>query len=161
MTRCGRARDRKRREGQRGGRAAVAGRVVVGVGVGVGVGVAGVAGVVMRRMVMRTRRSVPMPVAVCVVAVVAVCVVAVVAAAVIVPRPVGERLIVIMAAATRLRTARCAVAMRVLAGRRRRVVDRRRLRVACARAAGLGAVGMTVSWVVGTLGVGHDNLLYG
>nr|WP_244106728.1 hypothetical protein [Burkholderia anthina] len=61
----------------------------------------------------------------------------------------------------RLRTARSAVAAPVFAGRRRRAVDGRRLRVARVGAAGLGAAGMTVSWVVGTLGVGHDNLLYG
>ncbi|WP_413121745.1 hypothetical protein [Burkholderia orbicola] len=53
------------------------------------------------------------------------------------------------------------MAVRVLAGRRRRVGNGRRLRVARIGAAGIGAAGMTVSWVGGTLGVGHDNLLCG
>ncbi|WP_257139954.1 hypothetical protein [Burkholderia sp. MSMB1826] len=53
------------------------------------------------------------------------------------------------------------MAVRALAGRRRRVGNGRRLRVARFCAAGIGAVGLTVSWVVGTLGVGHDNLLRG
>ncbi|WP_236596321.1 hypothetical protein [Burkholderia sp. E168m30] len=53
------------------------------------------------------------------------------------------------------------MAVRVLAGRRRRVGNGRRLRVARIGAARIGAAGMTVSWVVGTLGVGHDNLLCG
>ncbi|HIH2620178.1 TPA: hypothetical protein ACYLIB_004111 [Burkholderia cenocepacia] len=53
------------------------------------------------------------------------------------------------------------MAVRALAGRRRRVGNSRRLRVARLGAARVGAAGMTVSWVVGTLGVGHDNLLCG
>nr|WP_244109686.1 hypothetical protein [Burkholderia cenocepacia] len=53
------------------------------------------------------------------------------------------------------------MAVRALAGRRRRVGNGRRLRVARIGAAGIGAAGMTVSWVGGTLGVGHDNLLCG
>ncbi|EOH6076448.1 hypothetical protein ACMAVI_004559 [Burkholderia cenocepacia] len=53
------------------------------------------------------------------------------------------------------------MAVRVLAGRPRRVGNGRRLRVARIGAAGIGAAGMTVSWVGGTLGVGHDNLLCG
>ncbi|CAG9255317.1 hypothetical protein BCEP4_1620002 [Burkholderia cepacia] len=53
------------------------------------------------------------------------------------------------------------VAVRALAGRRHRVGNGRRLRVARIGAARIGAAGMTVSWVVGTLGIGHDNLLNG
>nr|WP_244101681.1 hypothetical protein [Burkholderia ambifaria] len=83
--------------------------------------------------------------------------------AVVVPRTVRGCVIVVMVvtASIRLRAARCRVAVRVLAGRRRRIGDGRRLRVARVGAAGRGAAGMTVSWVVGTLRVGHDNLLYG
>lgn len=51
--------------------------------------------------------------------------------------------------------------MRVLAGRRRRLGDGGRIRIVRVGAARGGAAGMTVSWVVGTLGVGHDNLLNG
>lgn len=51
--------------------------------------------------------------------------------------------------------------MRVLAGRRRRLGDGGRTRIVRVGAARGGAAGMTVSWVVGTLGVGHDNLLNG
>jgi len=57
--------------------------------------------------------------------------------------------------------ARGSLAVRVLAGRRRRAGNGRQLRVARVGAARIGAAGMTVSWVVGTLGVGHDNLLCG
>nr|WP_230945749.1 hypothetical protein [Burkholderia cepacia] len=53
------------------------------------------------------------------------------------------------------------VAMRALAGRGHRAGNGRRLRVARIGAAHIGAAGMTVSWVVGTLGIGHDNLLNG
>ncbi|HEM7883342.1 TPA: hypothetical protein U2L35_001738 [Burkholderia cenocepacia] len=53
------------------------------------------------------------------------------------------------------------MAVRVLAGHRHRVGNGRRLRVARIGAARIGAAGMTVSRVVGTLGVGHDNLLCG
>ncbi|WP_448168097.1 hypothetical protein [Burkholderia ambifaria] len=83
--------------------------------------------------------------------------------AVIVPRTVRGRVIVVMlvTASIRLRAARCRVAVRVLAGRRPRIGNGRRLRVARVGAAGRGAAGMTVSWVVGTLRVGHDNLLCG
>nr|WP_244103217.1 hypothetical protein [Burkholderia ambifaria] len=83
--------------------------------------------------------------------------------AVIVPRTVRGRVIVVVlvTASIRLRAARCRVTMRVLAGRRPRIGNGRRLRVARVGAAGRGAAGMTVSWVVGTLRVGHDNLLYG
>ncbi|HDR9827971.1 TPA: hypothetical protein QDC55_001499, partial [Burkholderia cenocepacia] len=99
-------------------------------------------GMVMRGVVVRTRRTVHM----LVVARMAVTVVMTRLAVrgVIVPVPV----IVVMA-------------VRVLAGRRRRVGNGRRLRVARIGAARIGAAGMTVSWVVGTLGVGHDNLLCG
>jgi hypothetical protein len=51
--------------------------------------------------------------------------------------------------------------MRVLAGLRRRVGHGCRLPAARIRAAGIGAAGVAVSRVVGTLGVGHDNLLDG
>lgn len=51
--------------------------------------------------------------------------------------------------------------MRVLAGLRRRVGYGCRLPAARIRAAGIGAAGVAVSRVVGTLGVGHDNLLDG
>nr|WP_241240939.1 hypothetical protein [Burkholderia cenocepacia] len=51
------------------------------------------------------------------------------------------------------------MAVRALAGRRHRVGNGRRLHVARIGATRIGAAGMTVSWVVGTLGVGHDNLL--
>jgi hypothetical protein len=85
---------------------------------------------VVRGMIVRARRAVPMPVVV--------------------------RMIVIMVVA-----ARCSLAVRALAGRRRRVGNGRRLRVVRIGAARIGAAGMTVSWVVGTLGVGHDNLLCG
>ncbi|WP_244110028.1 hypothetical protein [Burkholderia arboris] len=85
---------------------------------------------VVRGMIVRARRAVPMPVVV--------------------------RMIVIMVVA-----ARCSLAVRALAGRRRRVGNGRRLRVVRIGAARIGATGMTVSWVVGTLGVGHDNLLCG
>ncbi|WP_254640589.1 hypothetical protein [Burkholderia pyrrocinia] len=73
-----------------------------------------------------------------------------------VPMRVAACRVVIMVMA-----ARCGVAVRVLAGRRRRVGNGRRVRVARVGAARVGAAGMAVSWVVGTLGVGHDNLLYG
>ncbi|ESS36926.1 hypothetical protein P355_1582 [Burkholderia cenocepacia KC-01] len=103
-----------------------------------------VVGMVMRGVVVRIRRSVHM----LVVARMAVTVVMTRLAVrgVIVPVPVP--VIVVMA-------------VRVLAGRRRRVGNGRRLRVARIGAAGIGAAGMTVSWVGGTLGVGHDNLLCG
>ncbi|WP_354168951.1 hypothetical protein [Burkholderia sp. 567] len=83
--------------------------------------------------------------------------------AVVMPRAARRSVIVIMlvTASIRLRAARCRVTMRVLAGRRPRIGNGRRLRVARVGAAGRGAAGMTVSWVVGTLRVGHDNLLYG
>jgi hypothetical protein len=53
------------------------------------------------------------------------------------------------------------MAVRALAGRRHRIGNGRRLLVARIGAARIGAAGMTVSWVGGTLGVGHDNLLCG
>ncbi|WP_230941294.1 hypothetical protein [Burkholderia diffusa] len=109
-----------------------------------------VAGMVMRRVVVRARRAVLMPVAVRVVGMIA-------------PRGARGCVIVVMivTACMRLRAVRRCVAMRVLTGRRRRVGDGRHLRVARVGAARIGAAGMTVSWVGGTLGVGHDNLLYG
>nr|WP_230951685.1 hypothetical protein [Burkholderia diffusa] len=109
-----------------------------------------VAGMVMRRVVVRARRAVLMPVAVRVVGM-------------IVPRGARGCVIVVMivTACMRLRAVRRCVAMRVLTGRRRRVGNGRHLRVARVGAARIGAAGMTVSWVGGTLGVGHDNLLYG
>jgi hypothetical protein len=61
----------------------------------------------------------------------------------------------------RLDAARRRAAMRVLAGLRRRVGHGCRLPAARIRAAGIGAAGVAVSRVVGTLGVGHDNLLDG
>jgi hypothetical protein len=61
----------------------------------------------------------------------------------------------------RLDAARRRAAMRVLAGLRRRVGHGYRLPAARIRAAGIGAAGVAVSRVVGTLGVGHDNLLDG
>nr|WP_240159282.1 MULTISPECIES: hypothetical protein [unclassified Burkholderia] len=68
----------------------------------------------------------------------------------------------IVAARMRLRAARCSdLAVRVLAGRRRRIGNGRRIRIVRVGAARGAAAGMTVSWVVGTLGVGHDNLLNG
>ncbi|WP_233623370.1 hypothetical protein [Burkholderia seminalis] len=85
---------------------------------------------VMRGVVVRTRRAVLMRVVV--------------------------RMIVIMVAA-----ARGNLAVRALAGRRRRIGNGRRLRVARVGAACIGAAGVTVSRVAGTLGVGHDNLLNG
>jgi len=93
-----------------------------------------------------------MPVAVRVAGMVAVVVI------VIVPRVVHDSVIVVMVVTVlmRLRTACGPVAVRVLAGRRRRVGNGRCLRIARVGAAGRGAVGMTVSWVVGTLRVGHD-----
>ncbi|HEM7877657.1 TPA: hypothetical protein U2L31_004062 [Burkholderia contaminans] len=70
--------------------------------------------------------------------------------------------LVVVAVGMRLRAARCGgLAMRVLAGRRRRLGDGGRTRIVRVGAARRGAAGMTVSWVVGTLGVGHDNLLNG
>ncbi|WP_306172512.1 hypothetical protein [Burkholderia cenocepacia] len=99
-----------------------------------------VAGMVMRGVVVRTRRAVHM----LVVARMAVIVVMTGLAM----RGVSVPMIVDMA-------------VRALAGRRRRVGNGRRLRVARLGAARVGAAGMTVSWVVGTLGVGHDNLLCG
>nr|WP_256218027.1 hypothetical protein [Burkholderia contaminans] len=70
--------------------------------------------------------------------------------------------VVVVAVGMRLRAARCGgLAMRVLAGRRRRLGDGGRIRIVRVGAARSGAAGMTVSWVVGTLGVGHDNLLNG
>ena len=70
--------------------------------------------------------------------------------------------IVVVAVGLRLRATRCGgLAMRVLTGRRRRLGDGRRIRIVRVGAARSGAAGMTVSWVVGTLGVGHDNLLNG
>nr|WP_254608631.1 hypothetical protein [Burkholderia lata] len=70
--------------------------------------------------------------------------------------------VVIVVMGTRLRAARCGdLAVRVLAGLRRRVGDGGRIRIVRIGAARSGAAGMTVSWVVGTLGVGHDNLLNG
>ena len=149
MPRRDRPRDRQRRERQRGRRAAVAGRVVVVVTRMV------MRRVVMCRVVMRARRTMHMPVAVRVAGMVAV--------AAIVPRVVRGSVIVVMVvtAPMRLRTACGPVAVRVLAGRRHRVGNGRRLRVARIGAARIGAAGMTVSWVVGTLGIGHDNLLNG
>lgn len=68
----------------------------------------------------------------------------------------------IVAARMRLRAARCSdLTVRVLAGHRRRIGDGGRIRIVRVGAARGGAAGMTVSWVVGTLGVGHDNLLNG
>jgi len=108
---------------------------------------------IVRRVVVRARRSMLMPVAVRVAGM----------GVVIVPRAVRGWAIVVMivTAWMRLRAVRRRVAMRVLAGRRRRVGSGRRLRVARIGAARIGAACMTVSWVGGTLGVGHDNLLYG
>ncbi|HGL6715193.1 hypothetical protein NTJ56_00670 [Burkholderia contaminans] len=71
-------------------------------------------------------------------------------------------MLVVMAVGMRLRAARCGgLAMHALAGRRRRLGDGGRIRIVRVGAARSGAAGMTVSWVVGTLGVGHDNLLNG
>lgn len=71
-------------------------------------------------------------------------------------------MLVVVAVGMRLRAARCGdLAVRVLAGRRRPLGDGRRIRIVRVGAARSGAAGMTVSWVVGTLGVGHDNLLNG
>ncbi|WP_261803838.1 hypothetical protein [Burkholderia territorii] len=83
--------------------------------------------------------------------------------AVIVARGARRSVIMVMivTACLRLRAMRRRFAMRVLADRRRRVGNGRRLRVARVGAARIGAAGMAVSWVGGTLGVGHDNLLYG
>ncbi|WP_260427830.1 MULTISPECIES: hypothetical protein [unclassified Burkholderia] len=121
-------------------------------------------GMAVCRVVVRARRAVPVPVVVRVAMRIAMPVAVRVAGTVtvVVPGEVRRCLIVVMvvAASTRLPVAR-RVAVRVLAGRRRRVANSRRLRVARIGAAGLGAAGMTVSWVVGTLRVGHDNLLYG
>ena len=70
--------------------------------------------------------------------------------------------VIVVVVGLRLRATRCGgLAMRVLTGRRRRLGDGRRIRIVRVGAARSGAAGMTVSWVVGTLGVGHDNLLNG
>ncbi|WP_347880456.1 hypothetical protein [Burkholderia sp. BCC0801] len=99
-----------------------------------------VTGMVMRGVIVRTRGAVHMRIVACMVVIVTVGRLA--ARGVIVP------VFVVMA-------------VRVPAGRRRRVGNDRHLRVARIGAARVGAAGMTVSWVGGTLGVGHDNLLCG
>ncbi|MCA7947206.1 hypothetical protein SB768_23810 [Burkholderia sp. SIMBA_043] len=81
--------------------------------------------------------------------------------AVIVLRTVRARIGVLMTIGLRTYAARRRIAVCVLAGRWRRVAGAARLRVARVGAAGRGAVGMAVSWVGGTLGVGHEDLLYG
>nr|WP_249181583.1 hypothetical protein [Burkholderia vietnamiensis] len=81
--------------------------------------------------------------------------------AVIVLRTVRARIGVLMTIGLRTYAARRHIAVCVLAARRRRVAGAARLRVARVGAAGRGAVGMAVSWVGGTLGVGHEDLLYG
>ncbi|WP_244272912.1 hypothetical protein [Burkholderia lata] len=91
-----------------------------------------VAGIAMLGMPVRTRCTVHMRIVVCM------------------------AVIVIMVVA-----ARGSLAVRVLAGRRRRIGDGGRIRIVRVGAARGAAAGMTVSWVVGTLGVGHDNLLNG
>ncbi|WP_257129430.1 hypothetical protein [Burkholderia sp. FL-7-2-10-S1-D7] len=108
---------------------------------------------IVRRVVVRARRSMLMPVAVRVAGI----------GAMIVPRAIRGWVIVdmIVTAYMQLRAVRHRAAMRVLVGRRRRVGNGRHLRVVRVGAAHIGAAGMTVSWVGGTLGVGHDNLLYG
>lgn len=78
-----------------------------------------------------------------------------------VPMRITVRMVVIVAAVVMVVAVCCGLAVRALAGRRRRVGNGRRLRVARVGAARIGAACMTVSWVVGTLGVGHDNLLNG
>ncbi|WP_278651057.1 hypothetical protein [Burkholderia lata] len=95
-----------------------------------------VAGIAMLGMAVRTRCTGHMRIVVCMAVIVIVIVVMVVAA-------------------------RGSLAVRVLAGRRRRIGDGGRIRIVRVGAARSGAAGMTVSWVVGTLGVGHDNLLNG
>ncbi|WP_346779023.1 hypothetical protein [Burkholderia sp. Ac-20384] len=93
-----------------------------------------VAGIAMLGMPMRTRCTVHMRIVVCMAVIVI--------------------MVVVVAA-------RGSLAVRVLAGRRRRIGDGGRIRIVRVGAARSGAAGMTVSWVVGTLGVGHDNLLNG
>jgi len=124
-----------------------------------------VAGIVVRGVVARARRAVYMRVAMCmIVARIAVRSI-VVRAHGTVPMCVAVCMVVIVpltvAAMIMVVAARCGVAVRVLAGRRHLVGNGRRVRVARVGAARVGAAGMAVSWVVGTLGVGHDNLLYG
>ncbi|MEK7890039.1 hypothetical protein AAB992_23305 [Burkholderia contaminans] len=178
MARRGRLRDRQRRERQRGRRAAIAGRVVVVVVV-----VVVVTGMVVRGAAECTGGAMDMPVAVLVRRAMTLVVVMFLAAAVVATGAVGMALftnrmrvimimimimimlvvmLVVVAVGMRLRAARCGgLAMRVLAGRRRRLGDGGRIRIVRVGAARSGAAGMTVSWVVGTLGVGHDNLLNG
>lgn len=103
-----------------------------------------VAGVGMRGMPVRARSTVHMRFAMCMVVIVRVAVIVIV--------------IVIVAMVV---AARGGLAVRVLAGRRRRVGKGGRIRIVRVGAARSGAAGMTVSWVVVTLGVGHDNLLNG
>ncbi|VWD48782.1 hypothetical protein BCO18430_07310 [Burkholderia contaminans] len=159
MARRGRLRNRQRRERQRGRRAAIAGRVVVVV--------------VVRGAAVCTGGAMDMPVAMLVCRAMTLVVIVFLAAAVVATSAVGMPLfttrmimvvlvLVVVAVGMRLRAARCGgLAMRVLAGRRRRIGDGGRTRIVRVGAARGGAAGMTVSWVVGTLGVGHDNLLNG
>ncbi|WP_245163570.1 hypothetical protein [Burkholderia latens] len=162
MTRRGRLRGRQRRERNRGGRAARAGRVVASVGVGVGVAVAVAVGVgvpcaVVRRARMRTGSAVLMRIAVCVPGMAA--------AVIILPFSARDSMTepVVMVAATFVprRAARRRIAMRVLAGCRHRIGNGSRMVRARLGATGICAVGIAVSCVAGTLGVGHDNILYG
>ncbi|MCA8310618.1 hypothetical protein LGM90_19090 [Burkholderia sp. AU28942] len=166
MTRRGRPRGGQRRERNRGGRAARAGRVVASVGVGVGVGVAvavavavgvGVPCAVVRRARMRTGSAVLMRIAVCVPGMAA--------AVIILPFSARDSMTepVVMVAATFVprRAARRRIAMRVLAGCRHRIGNGSRMVRARLGATGICAVGIAVSCVAGTLGVGHDNILYG
>ncbi|CAM2162160.1 conserved membrane hypothetical protein [Burkholderia latens] len=162
MTRRGRPRGGQRRERNRGGRAARAGRVVVvvvvvvGVGVGVGVGVR-VPCAVVRRARMRTGSAVLMRIAVCVPGMAA--------AVIILPCSARDSMTepIVMVAATFVprRAARRRIAMRVLAGCRHRIGNGSRMVGARLGATGICAVGIAVSCVAGTLGVGHDNILYG
>ncbi|MCA8155742.1 hypothetical protein LGM72_27340 [Burkholderia contaminans] len=164
MARRGRLRNRQRRERQRGRRAAIAGRVVV---------VVVVTDMVVRGAAVCTGGAMDMPVAMLVCRAMTLVVIVFLAAAVVATSAVGMPLfttrmrmimvmLVVLAVGMRLRAARCGgLAMRVLAGRRRRLGDGCRIRIVRVGAARGGAAGMTVSWVVGTLGVGHDNLLNG
>ncbi|HIA2339950.1 TPA: hypothetical protein ACVAA2_000537, partial [Burkholderia contaminans] len=132
-------------------------------------------GMVVRGAAVCTGGAMDMPVAVLVRRAMTLVVIVFLAAAVVATGAVGMALftnrmrvimimimVVVVAVGMRLRAARCGgLAMRVLAGRRRRLGDGGRIRIVRVGAARSGAAGMTVSWVVGTLGVGHDNLLNG
>nr|WP_237743421.1 hypothetical protein [Burkholderia stagnalis] len=76
------------------------------------------------------------------------------------PVTVRMRVIMFMAARMRLRRLHCGrIAVRLPAGLRRRGGDTRRVHLARIGAACAGAAGRAGSFVVGTLGVGHQNLL--